>query len=253
MFANVTFAGRVVAITGAGSGIGRALALLLAEEGAALVLGDLDKARVEAVRDEAEQKGATVAARRLDVTDEQAVADFFAMIKDDFEQLDGLATCAGALTTGLVIDMDNAEWTRALQINLLGTVSCVRQAYRLMLPRHSGAIVTVASDAGKRGSGKRASSAYAAAKSGVLSLTKSAARENAQSGVRINSICPGPTRTNLFAGVDEATFAEIGASLPLGRMGQPEEIARMIAVLLSDVASFVYGASFNVDGGNLME
>jgi len=253
VFKDVTFAGRVVAITGAGSGIGRSLALQLADEGAAVVLADLDGDRVAAVRDEVKRKGAAVAAHRTDVSDEAAVSDFFGVIEKGFGKLDGLATCAGKLTTGRVISLSSAEWTQALQINLLGTFYCLQRAYRLMLPRQSGAIVTVASDAGKRGSGKRASSAYAAAKSGVLALTKSAAREHARSGVRINSVCPGPTRTNLFSGVDEAGLDEIGAGLPIGRMGQPEEIARVITFLLSDAASFVYGASFNVDGGSLLE
>jgi 3-oxoacyl-[acyl-carrier protein] reductase len=253
VLSEISLEGRVVAVTGAGSGIGLATAHRLASEGAVIAISDVDVERLKSAEVELERDGARVLAHRVDVSDQAVVAQWLTDVVATHGKLDGLAHCAGVMTTSRFVEISAEEWDVALGVNLMGTFFCVQKALQLMLPRHAGAIVTIASDAGKRGSGKRASSAYAASKAGVLSLTKSVAREHAGSGVRINSICPGPTRTNLLAGLDEQAIAEIAAALPIGRMGQPEDIAAMIVFLLSDAASFVYGASVNVDGGNLME
>ncbi len=253
MLSDISLEGRVVAVTGAGSGIGLATAHQLASEGAVVAISDVDPERLQRVEAELAGDGASVVARQVDVSDQSAVSEWLESVAESQGGLDGLAHCAGVITTSRFVDISADEWGLAIGVNLMGTFYCVQKAVQLMLPRRSGSIVTIASDAGKRGSGKRASSAYAASKAGVLSLTKSVAREHAGSGIRINSICPGPTRTNLLAGLDDKAIAEIAAVLPIGRIGRPEDIAAMIVFLLSDAASFVYGASVNVDGGNLME
>ena len=228
--------GKVALVTGAASGIGAATVVLLRDRGATVIAADLQAA-----------DGVVV----LDVTDEAAVDACVATIVAEHGRLDLAANVAG--TSGAyaeVADSGTDEWRRTLAVNLDGTYFCTRAELRAMLAGTTGgAIVNVASGAARMGVAGLA--AYSASKHAVLGLTKSAALEVARKGVRVNAVCPGSTRTPMlraFAGSDEV-FEAMGGRSPMGRLGEPGEVAQAIVWLLSDDASFVTGATIDPDGG----
>lgn len=220
-------------VTGGGSGIGAATAARLREQGATVVTADLAGGDVE-----------------LDVTDEAAVDACVAAIVAEHGRLDLAANVAGTSGTyATVAASATVDWRRTLDVNLDGTYFCLRAELRAMLAGGGGSIVNVASGAARMG--VPGLSAYSASKHAVIGLTKSAALENARSGIRVNAVCPGSTRTTMlrtFAGSEEA-LEKMGARSPMGRLGEPGEVAEAIAWLLSDAASFVTGATIEPDGG----
>lgn len=218
--------GRVVLVTGGASGIGAATADLLRRQGHTVVVADLPD---------------------LDVTDEAAVDAFVDRIVAAHGRLDWAANVAG--TSGAyanVADTATADWRRTLAVNLDGVFFCLRAELRA----GATSIVNVASSAGRMGVPGLA--AYSASKHGVIGLTKSAALEVAGAGVRVNCVCPGTVRTPMlarFVGGDEEQLERLGRRAPIGRLGEPAEVAEAIAWLLSDAASFVTGAILSPDGG----
>lgn len=228
--------GEVALVTGGASGIGAATVALLREAGATVVATDISGG-----------DGITT----LDVTDEAAVDACVAAIVEEHGRLDLAANVAGTSGTyATVAESTTDAWRRTLDINLDGTYFCLRAELRAMLAAgNGGSIVNVASGAARMG--VPGLSAYSASKHAVVGLTKSAALETARAGIRVNAVCPGSTRTTMlrnFAGSDEA-FEKMGARSPMGRLGEPAEIAQAIVWLLSDAASFVTGASIEPDGG----
>ena len=227
---------KVALVTGGASGIGAATVELLRASGATVVATDISGG-----------DGITA----LDVTDEAAVDACVAAIVAEHGRLDLAANVAGTSGTyATVADSTTDAWRRTLDVNLDGTYFCLRAELRAMLAAGTGgSIVNVASGAARMG--VPGLGAYSASKHAVLGLTKSAALETARSGIRVNAVCPGSTRTTMlrtFAGSDEA-FEKMGARSPMGRLGEPGEIAEAIVWLLSDAASFVTGASIEPDGG----
>lgn len=252
-FAPGTFTGQVTLITGAAGGMGREVARAFHELGATVIMTDRDADAVSAAA-ETLTGGAPVSAAGLDVADDDAVAAFFEQLDEEYGHLDNVISCAAIITAARALDITPQHWQRVLAINLIGTFSICQQSIRRMRTQGSGRIVTVASDAGKRGGGGLvADAAYAASKAGVLSVVKSLAREFAGSGVRINALTPGPTDTPMHGGLSKELKDRIAAGLPLGRMGHPTDMAAAAVFLCSDAASFVYGASLNVDGGAMFE
>lgn len=230
------FAGRVALVTGGASGIGAATVALLRARGAAVVAVDLHP--VDGVE-------------ALDVTDEAAVEAMVASIVERHGRLDLAANVAG--TPGVyadVADITTDTWRSTMAVNLDGVFFCVRAELRAMRAQRSGSIVNVASSAGRMGVPGLA--AYSASKHGVIGLTKSAAMEVARDGIRVNAVLPGSVRTPMlrgFVGGDETLLEKMGQRAPMGRLGEPEEIAEAIVWLLSDAASFVTGNSLAPDGG----
>ena len=242
--------GKVVLITGAASGIGRATAVEAAGEGARLLLSDVSDEPGEAL---AGELGAVY--QSCDVTDESAVEALVKRAVDELGGLDCAFNCAGILgTVALITDTGYDDWRRILEVDLNGVFLCTKHELRTMAGRGSGSVLNMASAAGLIG--WPGASGYVAAKHGVVGLTKAAAVEFAAQGVRVNAICPSYTKTpmvdDLFENILGGDPANVEAALanhPIGRFANPEEIAAACVWLLSDKASFVTGTAMSVDGG----
>lgn len=249
-FARDHFAGQGVFITGAAGGMGLETARAFARHGAHVLLTDRDAAAVLAAAAAIRGDGGRADAIGLDVADQASIEAAFAEADRLLPALDHVVTCAAVITALRSHEQTREHWRRVLEINLLGTFFVVQQALARMVPRQSGSIVCVASDAGIRGGGGLiADAAYAASKAGVQSLVKSVAREMSGKGVRINALNPGPSDTPLHKGISQELKDRIADGLPMKRMGTPDDMAGAVLFLCSAAASFVYGAGLDADGG----
>ena len=245
------FEDKVVLVTGAASGIGRAAAQLFAEEGARVVVADIDRTGADATVGLIRANGGDATAVTVDVADAVSVADMVAATVDTYGGLDVALNNAGIVGAGVdIADMDDAVWQRGIDVMLTGVFLCLKHEIPHMLAGGGGAIVNTSSGAGLIGFPGQAN--YVAAKHGVIGLTRSAALEYIGRGIRINAICPGTAHSRMvdewMDGSAEAE-AEVAALHPIGRIAEPEEIARAALWLASDAASFVVGVAFPVDGG----
>lgn len=247
------FDGRVALVTGAASGIGRAAAVLFAERGARLVLGDLDADGLEETASLVAAAGGDAAIRTTDVAQPDAITSLVALAGDRFGRLDAAFNNAGMSGTYAPLpDQPLDDWHRVLAVNLTSVFLCLQAEIPLMLATAGrGAIVNTSSAAGQIGFANLP--AYVASKHGVIGLTRSVALEYARRNVRVNAICPGTVRTRMltaFAGSDDAV-EQLGAAAPIGRVAEPDEVAETAVWLCSDAAGFVTGHALAVDGGVL--
>jgi NAD(P)-dependent dehydrogenase (short-subunit alcohol dehydrogenase family) len=247
-------AGKVAIVTGGGSGIGAACAVNLARSGAAVAVFDLDAAAAEATTTEIASAGGTAAAFEVDVTSEQAVDAAVQSVAERLGRLDIAVNCAGISSPpGSVADETTEDWRRVMSVNCDGVFFCMRAELRQMRARQSGVITNIGSllsvvamDTG--------APAYTAAKHAVLGLTRSAAVSHAQDGIRVNAVGPGYIATPMVKTRLASNPGLLDARIklhPVGRLGQPEEVANLVGWLSSDQASFVTGAFYPVDGGYL--
>jgi len=244
--------GRRTLITGAASGIGRATVQRLASEGAVVGILDIDGEGADRIAGELRSTGADAFSFEVDIVDATAVSTAIATFEDEAGPVEALINNAGWDIAGNFAESDPAIWRKVIDINLYGPLNLTRAVLPGMIERQSGRIVSLASDAGRVGSSGEA--VYAACKGGIISFSKSVAREVARHGITLNVVCPGPSDTPLFARFDESgkLAAALQRAIPMRRLGQPEDYPGLIAFLISDDASFITGQTVSVSGGLTM-
>lgn len=242
--------GKVVLVTGAGRGMGKAIAERLTQEGARVVVTDVDE------KSALETAGALdgAAGFRLDITDGAEVGARVSEIVAALGPIDALVNNAGWDKMAPFLDTDEDLWDRLIDINLRGPIRVTRAVLPQMVERRQGRIVNISSDAGRVGSSGEA--VYAACKAGIIGFGKTVAREMARNGITVNAICPGPTATPLLEAMvgegNEKLIESLKRGIPLRRLGEPEDIAAAVAFLLSDDAAFITGQTLSVSGGLTM-
>jgi 2-hydroxycyclohexanecarboxyl-CoA dehydrogenase len=245
--------GKVALVTGAGRGIGRAIAGCLAEQGARLAVGDVDAASAEQAVAEITAAGGEALALPFDVGDHGAVLEAERTLRSAWGGVSVLVNNAGWDRVEPFLKSTPEVWRRVVDLNFMGVVHTCHVFLPGMLDRGAGAIVNIGSDAGRVGSTGEA--VYSGAKGGVIAFTKTLARETSRSGVRVNCVCPGPTDTPLVQEQIERqpnVIAALERAIPMGRIGRPEEIANAVAFLASDAAGYITGQTLSVSGGLTM-
>jgi 3-oxoacyl-[acyl-carrier protein] reductase len=241
-------ASRVAIVTGAGQGIGRAIAMGMAREGASVVVADIDAANAESVQAEIAAAGGRALAIRTDVADEQSVESTVATALGKLGRLDILVNNAGIYLTSPVEEMAEEQWDRVIGVNLTGTFLCSRAVAPQMLAQGAGRIISLAS--GRAFLGARTAAHYAATKAGIIGFSRSLALELSPSGITVNVICPGVTDTAQPRGhMSEADMYAQAKAIPLGRIGEPDDLVGPAIFLASDAAGFITGQTIVVNGG----
>jgi len=243
--------GRVAMVTGGGRGIGRAIAELLAQQGAIVAVCDVAEESAEAVAEGIKRNGGQVCAYKLDVRDYEAVNGVVADLQSRYGKIDFLVNNAGILYPTYIEELTPAEWQEVIDVNLTGVFHCSLAVFPIMKRQGDGRIVNISSSAG-RSTSDLGGVHYTASKAGVLGLTRHFAKEGGPE-IRVNAVCPGLIETPMSArfGTPER-LEEVRSRLPLKRLGKPEEVAALVAFLLSDNASYITGESIEIDGGELM-
>ena len=245
---------RVAVVTGGASGIGRAIVLALAREGARVAILDLNEAGATSAASEITAAGGESHPWRVDISDPARVDAVVGEVRGRWGTVHVLVNCAGWDQPKPFVETTPDFWDRILAINLKGPIACTRAVLPAMIEQKYGKIVTIASDAGRVGSTGEA--VYSAAKGGLIAFTKTIARETARHRINVNCVCPGPSDTPLFQKEFAATSPKLAESLtrviPWGRLGVPDDVAPAVVFLASDDAGFITGQTLSVSGGLTM-
>jgi 3-oxoacyl-[acyl-carrier protein] reductase len=244
--------GRVAIITGGGRGIGRAIVVRLAQEGANVAISyRSNDAAAEETAQKVREAGVKCELFKGDVASPEDVQALFKGVSDAFGRVDILVNNAGITRDNLMMRMKEDEFDEVLRTNLKGTYLCTRAALRPMVRARWGRIVNVGSVVGLVGNAGQAN--YAASKAGIIGFTKSVAREVAQRGITVNAVAPGYVETELTGGLPEGVKEQILAQVPTARFGEPEEVAEVVAFLSGEGAGYITGQTLAVDGGMTMQ
>ncbi|MCG6944198.1 MAG: 3-oxoacyl-[acyl-carrier-protein] reductase [Deltaproteobacteria bacterium] len=244
---------KVAVVTGGSRGIGRAIIMALAEPGLTVVFNHFDPPE-ETAADEtiamARDKGCDIEGMRLDVADYEAVQEFFAGVVDRHGRVDILVNNAGITRDTLLMRMKEVDWDAVLAVNLKSVFNCTQAVARQMTKQRYGRVVNIASVVGAMGNAGQAN--YAASKAGIMGFTKSVARELASRNVTVNAVAPGFIETEMTAQLPEKAKEAFLAQIPLGRAGQPEDVAQVVKFLISEEASYITGQVIHLNGGMYM-
>jgi 3-oxoacyl-[acyl-carrier protein] reductase len=241
---------RVALVTGAGNGIGRAIAEKLAKDGERVVVNDLNDSTAEEVAVEIEESGGTAVAAPGDVSDAEAVRQMVETARETYGPPEILVNNAGFLQQKRFVDLAVEDFDRMIAVHLRGTFLCTHAVLPEMISQGSGIIVNIASQLGQIGGVELCH--YSAANAGIIGLTKALAREVSTQGVRVNAVAPGPINTELVLGLSEEWRRTKAAELPLGRFGEPQEVAETVAFLTSDGATLYVGQTLGPNSGDVM-
>ena len=239
--------GRVALVTGGARGIGKAIALRLAGEGAKVAIVDLMDAGVETAREVERATGQSTAFVKADISKEVEAKAAVVAAEEALGPIDILVNNAGITRDGLALTMSESDWDAVLTVNLKGSFLMSKAVLRGMIKRRRGSIISISSVVARRGNAGQIN--YSAAKAGLIGLTKSLAREVASRNVRVNAVAPGYIETEMTAKLDEKSRQALIGQIPLGRIGSPEAVADAVAFLAGDQSSFITGAVLAVDGG----
>ena len=242
--------GKTAIVTGGTRGIGAAVAALLAEHGAAVVVSGRDAVRLQNAVQELEERGASVHGVVADAAKREDADRLVEAAKERYGRLDLLVNNAGITRDGLLIRMKDDDWDRVMEVNLRGAFLMARAAAKLMVRQRSGRIINIASTAGAMGSPGQAN--YSAAKAGLIGFTKATARELAHWGILVNAVAPGLIETDMAAAIPAAAREALLEQVPLKRIGSAREVAEMVGFLAGDGAAYVTGQVFHVNGGLYM-
>jgi 3-oxoacyl-[acyl-carrier protein] reductase len=241
---------KVALVTGSARGLGQAIALKLAEAGADIALCDLNAEWLEETAEKVKALGRRVECYSVNVAEGESVTTGIKAIENDFGKIDILVNNAGITKDGLIMRMSEADWDAVLNVNLKGTFLCTKAVMRGMMKRRSGTIVNIASVIGLMGNAGQAN--YAASKGGVISFSKTVAKELASRNVRCNAVAPGFIRTAMTDALDEEVQGKMKELIPLSRFGEPEDVANVVLFLVSDASAYVTGQVISTCGGMVM-
>ncbi|HMK76750.1 MAG TPA: 3-oxoacyl-[acyl-carrier-protein] reductase [Thermodesulfobacteriota bacterium] len=242
--------GKVALVTGAAQGIGRGIALLLARNGADIVVSDINLEKAEETAKEIRAIGPKATAVKVDVSNLSDVERMVEAIIEKLAKIDILVNNAGITRDKLILRMTEEDWDAVLGVNLKGTFNCTKTVIRHMAKQRSGKIVNIASVVGEMGNAGQAN--YSASKAGVIGLTKTIAREYAQRGINVNAIAPGYIETPMTDALPEKAKEELKRLIPMDRLGKPEDVAEAVLFLVCEESSYITGQVLNVNGGIYM-
>ena len=241
------FTGKKALVTGSGGGIGKSIALLLAEMGADIVVNDVSIENAQQTAREIISKGQKTIVSNANVVNDTQVKDMFESIASEFGRIDILVNNAGITKDSLLMDMREDQWDQVMDVNLKGVFLCCRYAAKMMSDQQYGKIINISSASGQAGNIGQVN--YAASKGGVIAITKTLAKELARYNINVNAVAPGFIRTPMTQTVPEKVVKYLIGQIPLKRMGEPIEIANAIAFLASDNSAYITGQVLSVNGG----